>query len=377
MELTALVAIPVLAYLVIALLVAFDAMIPAVPSEVALVTAGTLAAGGAFNAGWAVAAAVAGALAGDYAVYSLGRHRLPGALDRSRLGRRIQRGAEHAYSRMGSASAMAIVAGRFVPLGRTASSAAAGLAGVSRRVFLVFSGIGGIVWAAWMVGVGYATGTVTDAPMWLQSVIGVAIAVLAGVWIAAVHAVLRTRRRMAARARSRPGLSGQHAAPTTLSAAPAPSRSALGTFRGAHPAGEQRHTRGTVHRDEAERPVVGDPQPTLAVNRHGDHAHTDSGHGRRFEARRAEDGHGGLPGLIDTHWHGADTREVASGPPADRLETEQLGVCVQVMVRPDGETRRRDRETPALGTDPLDAGRLAVAVEDLRTVDDRAVPGQD
>jgi membrane-associated protein len=87
-ELTALVAIPVLAYLVITLLVAFDAMIPAVPSEVALVTAGTLAA--AQTTLNSPAAAVLGALAGDYTVYSLGRARLPGTLGRSRLGRRLR-----------------------------------------------------------------------------------------------------------------------------------------------------------------------------------------------------------------------------------------------------------------------------------------------
>ncbi|NED99074.1 DedA family protein [Phytoactinopolyspora halotolerans] len=200
MDLLALAAVPALAYMLIAALVAADAIVPVVPSEVAVVTAGTLAAAGRLDAVSVLVAAAAGAVAGDSIVYLIGRHALPGRLARSRLGRRMQHSVERAYARMGSASVAAIIAGRFVPLGRTASSAAAGLAGVAPQRFLLWGAIGGSAWASWMLGIGYVTGSVTEAPLWAQSAIGAATAIVIGVWFAAGQAVVRTRRRMSARA---------------------------------------------------------------------------------------------------------------------------------------------------------------------------------
>ncbi|AYY11721.1 DedA family protein [Actinobacteria bacterium YIM 96077] len=196
-----LLATPGLVYAVIAALVAFDAAVPAVPSEVAVVTAGTLAVAGDINLAWVLLSTIAGAVAGDYIVHTMGRRALPAILRRSRLGRRAQRNVEHAYARMGSASAGTIVAGRFIPLGRTASAAAAGLAGVSQPRFLAFSTLGATAWATWMLGIGYVTGTATEAPLWLQSALGACVALIVAVWIAAIRSVIRTRRRLTHRAR--------------------------------------------------------------------------------------------------------------------------------------------------------------------------------
>lgn len=196
---------PLLAYLVIALLVAVDAIIPAIPSEVFVVSSGAFAAAGELDLAWAGAAAAAGALVGDHIVYGIGRHKLPRLLDRFRLGRYARRTVERAYNRLGPASAAAIVAGRFVPFGRTAGAASAGLAGIDPRRFTTYSTIGCIAWAAWMVGVGYATGSLTDLPLWIQSLIGAGVAVVVGVWAAAIRAVIRTRRRLSARATTRVG----------------------------------------------------------------------------------------------------------------------------------------------------------------------------
>ncbi|WP_129668928.1 DedA family protein [Phytoactinopolyspora endophytica] len=202
MDLLALVAVPVLVYVVIAALVAADAVVPIVPSEVAVVAAGTLAAAGELDVVAVLIAAAGGALVGDCAVYLIGRHTLPGVLARSRLGRRVQRSVERAYMRMGSASSAAIIAGRFIPLGRTASSAAAGMAGVSPQRFLLCGAIGGSAWASWMLGIGYVTGSVTDVPLWAQSAIGAGAAIVVGVWLATTRAIIRTRRHMSARARA-------------------------------------------------------------------------------------------------------------------------------------------------------------------------------
>nr|WP_246221025.1 VTT domain-containing protein [Phytoactinopolyspora mesophila] len=169
---------------------------PAVPSEVFVVSSGAFAAAGELHLAWAVAAAAVGAVAGDHVVFGLGRHKLPGALDRFRLGRRARMSVERVYDRFGSASAATIVAGRFLPLGRTASAASAGLAGLAPRRFLIWSVVGSLAWASWLVGLGYLTGSVTEAPLWMQSLIGIGVALVVGVWAGAIRAIIRTRRRL-------------------------------------------------------------------------------------------------------------------------------------------------------------------------------------
>lgn len=208
MDLMSFVAVPLLAYLVMAAVVAVDAFVPAVPGEVLVVTSGALAAAGHLDVGWAVAAATAGALTGDLAMFAFSRRRLPSVLDRSRLGRRIQRSVDRAHARMGSTSAAAIIGARFIPVGRTTVTAAAGIAGIRPRRFAVIALTGCVAWAGWTVALGYVTGNVTDAPLLLQVGVGLAVGVLVGVWAAAVHTISRTRRRMSARAANRAAHAG-------------------------------------------------------------------------------------------------------------------------------------------------------------------------
>ncbi len=224
MDLMSFVAAPLVAYLVMAAVVAFDGMIPAVPGEVFVVSAGALAAAGHLNVVWAVIAGTLGAITGDLAMYALGRRQLRDALGRSRLGRRVRSTVDRAHTRMGSTSAAAIVAARFVPLGRTTVSVAAGIAGIRPRRFVVFALIGCAAWASWTVGLGYVAGNVTDAPLWLQSAVGVAVGILVGVWAGAVHAVARTRRRMSGRALRSANTAGDAAAREEPAADPEPSR---------------------------------------------------------------------------------------------------------------------------------------------------------
>lgn len=202
MDLLSFVAVPALAYLVIAVFVAIDAVVPAFPGEVLVVSSGALAAAGHLNIVWSIVAATLGALAGDLAVHGMSRRALPRALERSRFGRRLKAKIARAHERMGSTSTAAIIAARFVPLGRTTVAAAAGVAGIPPRRFAAVAFAGGLLWAGWTVGLGYVTGSVTDAPLWLQVAIGAGVGVVVGVWVGAAHTMIRTRRRMSARARA-------------------------------------------------------------------------------------------------------------------------------------------------------------------------------
>src|ERR1700754_4077375 len=137
MDLLSFVAVPALAYLVIAVFVAIDAVVPAFPGEVLVISSGALAAAGHLNIGWAIAAATLGAVAGDLTVHGLSRRALPRALERFGVGRRLKARIARAHERMGSTSAAAIIAARFIPLGRTTVAAAAGVAGIRARRFAV------------------------------------------------------------------------------------------------------------------------------------------------------------------------------------------------------------------------------------------------
>jgi membrane-associated protein len=194
MDLVALAATPLLAYLLVVGLVALDATFPAIPSDAAVVSAGALAAAGHLSLGWSVAAVVAGAMAGDHLVYAVARHKLPAVLERSRFGRRLQRNADRAYGRIEGVSTITLAMGRFIPFGRTAAAATAGLVGVSPRRYLLISVLGATTWAAWMIGLGYFTGSVTNGPLWVQVLIAVGVGFAVAVGLAFLQRAARRRR---------------------------------------------------------------------------------------------------------------------------------------------------------------------------------------
>lgn len=204
-DLLTIAAAPALAYLLLAGLVALDAMFPAVPSDLAVVSAGALAATGHLGLGWSAAAVIVGAMAGDHVVYSVGRHWLPGMLERSRLGRRVHQNVVYTHTRLLSVGTVALALGRFVPFGRTATAATAGLVGVPPRHYLWVSLLGSTTWAAWMVGLGYVAGQAAGGPLWRQIVIATAVGLAAGFLLAGVQRALSRRRpRHSARAWHRP-----------------------------------------------------------------------------------------------------------------------------------------------------------------------------
>lgn len=199
MDLLAPVATPLLAYLLITGLVALDATFPAIPSDAVIVSAGALAATGHLDVGWVAAAVVAGAMGGDHLVYAFARHRLPGVLERSRFGRRVQRNAHRAYARIDGVSTMTLAMARFIPFGRTAAAGTAGLVGIPPRRYVWISMLGATTWAAWMVGLGYFAGRATHGPMWLQVLVAVGVGFVVAAALAWIQQiVLRRRRRNAA-----------------------------------------------------------------------------------------------------------------------------------------------------------------------------------
>jgi membrane protein DedA with SNARE-associated domain len=184
-------------YPLIMMAVALDAAMPPIPSEIMVVTSGALCVSDAVLLPLALLAASSGSLLGDLLVYSLFKRRLTHLLDRFGWGRKVHRGIRRAADKGGrSSTAAAMLAGRFIPAGRTATMAAAGIAEVPAIRVVRASAVGSVLWACWMVGLGYVTGRSTRLPLWANSLIGVALGVGAGLLMAAIIAL---RRRSAAR----------------------------------------------------------------------------------------------------------------------------------------------------------------------------------
>jgi membrane protein DedA with SNARE-associated domain len=171
------------AYLVVLAFAIVDALLPSVPSEASVITAGVVAAGGDLLLPAVIAAAAVGAFAGDNLAYLLGR-RFGGRVQARFLGgpkarRRVQ-WAQHQLNERGGE--MVIVA-RFIPGGRTAVTLSAGTLDFPWRRFAMFDAIAAGVWALYASLLGYFGGRAFEDEPWKGLVLafGIALATAGGV----------------------------------------------------------------------------------------------------------------------------------------------------------------------------------------------------
>src|SRR6478609_438422 len=149
------------------------------PGDSLLFAAGLLVSTGSFKQPlWMVCLLVTlAAIAGNIAGYAIGRKAGPTSFSRedSRLFRRAYVDkAEALFSKYGARS---LILARFVPIVRTFITVMAGVARMDVRRYLVFSTIGGVLWATGLVLVGYWLGGVDFIAQHLE-LIAVGIVVL-------------------------------------------------------------------------------------------------------------------------------------------------------------------------------------------------------
>ncbi|GAA1123334.1 hypothetical protein GCM10009670_12720 [Citricoccus alkalitolerans] len=179
-------------HLLTAVLVAIDAPVPPVPSELFVIGSGAMSQLGSVALVPSVLAAWLGCWAGDIGLYALFRFQLTGLLDRASWGQRIHRGILRLLEKAGPAPGYAsLFVLRFVSGGRTASMAASGIAGIPWGPFLALSGVGSAAWSVYMVGLGWFTGSATGLPFWASAVVGMGLGTLAGLIIAGIVAIRR------------------------------------------------------------------------------------------------------------------------------------------------------------------------------------------
>lgn len=167
-------------------LAAADALFPFFPSETAAIAAGVLAGAGDLSIAFVIAAAAAGAFIGDNSSYAVGRtagQKATRPLFRGEKGRARRRWAERTLDTRGG---YLIVAARFIPGGRTATTLTAGVTRMRWTRFVRFAGLAAVLWASFAAGLGYAGGKAfEDNPLLgLGTAVAVALTITVGVELA-------------------------------------------------------------------------------------------------------------------------------------------------------------------------------------------------
>jgi len=181
--------------LVMFVVIVVDVAVPVVPSELLVIGAGSMSAHGTLFLPLAIVTVFAGSWLGDVALFLLFRRKLTHFLDRFRWGRSIHRGLRKAIDKAGtSPTYAAVVAVRFLPGGRTASVAAAGIAELPLRPFMLAAAAGGALWTVWLLGLGFAAGASTGFPAGVSALLGMAVGTLVGAITAAVLALKKHRK---------------------------------------------------------------------------------------------------------------------------------------------------------------------------------------
>ncbi len=158
--------------------VAIDSLLPIAPGETVMITAGVLASDDGLSLPLVILAGTIGSLLGDNASYGLG----------ALLGRRIERrffSSERSRERVKWAGrqlhergAVIIIAARFIPGGRTATTFSAGTLEVPWRRFLAIDAVAAVLWATYVTLLGYFGGSAFENDLWRPILAAGAVAVL-------------------------------------------------------------------------------------------------------------------------------------------------------------------------------------------------------
>lgn len=181
-------------YLATALLVFGDAICALLPGETTLNAAATLAAGGELELWLVIVAGATGAILGDSALYWIARRfsgRIQPQLDKATANAKVRAGLDL----LGERASILLVAGRYVPGARFVVNATLGLAHYPYRSFVVWSAIGGALWAVYTCVLAYLVATALSGFPLASVIISGALTTIA---IAVVIVLVRRGRRRAA-----------------------------------------------------------------------------------------------------------------------------------------------------------------------------------
>jgi len=161
-----------------------DALIPAFPSETALIVCGIQAARGELSLEWVIVCAGAGAFVGDNASYAVGRWLGRPAVKRFFSGEVAQSRLDWARNFLRQRGSYVLIVARFVPGGRTATTFTAGLVHLRWPTrFAPYVFLAAILWSVYGALLGYLGGRIfKDQPIYaLLVAFGIAALITVGV----------------------------------------------------------------------------------------------------------------------------------------------------------------------------------------------------
>jgi membrane protein DedA with SNARE-associated domain len=161
-----------------------DALIPAFPSETALIVCGIQAARGQLSLELVIVFAAAGAFTGDNASYAVGRWLGRPAVKRFFMGEVAQGRLDWARNFLKERGSYVLIVARFIPGGRTATTFTAGLVRLRWMTrFAPYVFVAAILWAVYGGLLGYLGGRLfEDQPIYaLLLALGIAALITVGV----------------------------------------------------------------------------------------------------------------------------------------------------------------------------------------------------
>jgi membrane protein DedA with SNARE-associated domain len=182
-------------YGIVFAVVAVDALLPFVQAEAVVITAGVLAAQGRLVIWLVVVAAALGGFVGDNGSYWLGRRFGCHVVDRVfTKGRRKQR-LEQARKGVQQRGGLLIVVARFLPIGRTLTTLAAGTLELPWPRFAVADAIAATLWGIYAAMLGYAGGASFENSLWKPLALALGIAALLALVVEAYRRLQKRRGR--------------------------------------------------------------------------------------------------------------------------------------------------------------------------------------
>ena len=168
-------------YPVIVGAVALDCVLPLAPEEATVITAGILAGNGELSIVLVLAAAMAGGFLGDNVSYLLGATVGRRVQERRFKGEKAQRRLSWARQQLRERGSVMVVAGRFIPGGRTATTFAAGTLEFPWRRFGLADALAALLWAVYASFLGYFGGATFKESLWKPLAVAAVIAALVAV----------------------------------------------------------------------------------------------------------------------------------------------------------------------------------------------------
>jgi membrane-associated protein len=164
------------AYAILFALAFLDALVPIVPSETSVITAGVVESAGYINLPIVIALGGAGGVAGDNAAYFVGHRYGQRINDRFFRSERAKKRIAWAQGQVEERGGELIVIARFIPGGRTVVTLSAGTLGYPWRKFFLFDVVAGLAWASYAASLGYFGGHAFEKQPWKGLLLALAIA---------------------------------------------------------------------------------------------------------------------------------------------------------------------------------------------------------